>query len=279
MMRTSTIASLPLAMCLAGTAIAGPPQGGYTLDVGGANEVWYPDGDDRFCDTENDDEICFVTTGVATDGTGGVTGTGRFQIHFQGEIDADLPMTLVGKLGGTTGKPKPKVTVDAAGISVFHFPDLGMPNVDVPMTLAAKFTCANPLPHSSKFSCKGRGKICATAFGRRKCFGGGGLLMTHTAGGGSWHLAMDLATSKTGEVSGELTATLANGATEGFYVVKGKYNPKKDSSSLKILSTEPLSKNKIAFTNLVVGPGTVTSGKMTFTIAGEKGKEVIVPAP
>jgi len=148
----------------------------------------------------------------------------------------------------------------------------------VPMTLVGKFTCANPLPHSAKFSCKGRGKICAV-FDHRKCFSGGGLLATVGAAGGSWHLAMDLATSKTGEVSGELTATLANGATEGFYVVKGKYNPKKDSSSLKILSSEPLSKNKIAFTNLVVGAGTVTSGKMTFTIAGEKGKEVIVPAP
>lgn len=274
-MKASRIASLPLALCLAGSAFAGAPEGEYALEVGGPNEIWFPAGDDEVCEVHLENSICVVTTGAATDGKGAVTSTGMLAFHLVDLIDMDLPMLAAGNLSGSTKKPKLTVFVSGQGTATLHDDDF--PDIEAPTKATGKLTCRNPLPHQPEFVCKGRLKLCFITPEGSFCARGGvhaGFLAT----GGSWLLAMDLETSKLGVVTGVASATLANATSEDFGVT-GKYNPKKDSSKLKLVSTDPLSKNKAAFANLVVEPGLVTSGKLTFTIARGKGKEVIVHAP
>jgi hypothetical protein len=277
MMKAMRIAAVSLSLCLiqclAAAAYAGPPDGEYSVDVGGANEVWYPAGDNQLCDTRDGDTICIVTTGAATDGEGSVTSAGELQIHFPGLLDGNMPMTSAGKLSGSTAKPTAKVALDASGLVTFH----DVTDIDVQMTAAGKFACANPLPHAAEFNCKARVKLCVLFQGHRTC-SAGGLRMLLSAGGSSWLLFMALATDDSGVVTGTATATLANAASEAF-TVTGKYNPKNDRSTLRLESTDPLSKNKATFGNLVVGPDIAISGKLAFVIAGEKGTEKILPPP
>ncbi|HKC52716.1 MAG TPA: hypothetical protein VKF60_18150 [Myxococcota bacterium] len=269
-MRNIVIASL-LFLSLPATAFAGPPDGAYSLEVGGANEIWYPAGDDMLCDTRGADSICLVTTGAATDGLGNVSSTGELQLDFPGTVVGSLPMTVVGKLSGSTAKPTPKVEIDASGTVTFT--GLGT----VQMTATGKFTCRDPLPHASEFECKGRARLCAMAVGRHSCTSGG-LHMLLGAAGGSWILAMSLATDADGLVTGDATATLTNASVESFSVT-GKYNAKRDRSTLKLVSTTLESKNKAAFANLLTDAGIIVSGKLAFVIAGEKGTENVLPAP
>jgi len=271
MMRNIAIASLLLVLCLPATAFAGAPDGAYSLEVGGANEIWYPAGDDMHCDTRGADSICLVATGAATDGLGNVSSTGELQLDFPGTVVGSLPMTLIGKLSGSTAKPTPKVAIDASGPVTFT----GRGTVQ--MTATGTFTCRDPLPHASEFECKGRARLCAMALGRRSC-SSGGLHMLLGAAGGSWILAMSLATDADGVVTGDATATLANATVESFSVI-GKYNAKRDRSTLKLVSTTLGSKNKAAFANLLTGAGIIVSGKLAFVIAGEKGKENVLPGP
>jgi hypothetical protein len=142
-------------------------------------------------------------------------------------------------------------------------------------TATANFTCRDPLPHRVEFACKGRLKLCAFALGHRIC-GSGAFPLELGAAGSAWLLEMDLATGDHGAVTGTATATLANAASESF-AVTGKYNAKRNQSALKLESMDPLSKDKASFSNLIVDVDSVTSGKLKFVVAGEKGTETIVP--
>ena len=268
----SEAAAAPLALLLAGAALAGPPNGPYAVEVGDANGVSFLSGDNEECDGDSSLSLCIVTS-VATDATGVVSGTGSF--NFTGFIAGDLPMTLDGHMAGSTSKPIAKVVVAFSGPATL--------TSDGSMFLGeasggGKLTCKRSLPADEFFSCAGRLKLCFAAMGHRVCKGGGGFVMEVRGASGSWLLGLDLATSDTGAVTGNATATLANAAAETF-AVTGKYNAKRDQSTLKLKSLEPPSKDKASFGNLAVTTDSVTSGKLKFTIAGEKGTETILSPP
>lgn len=268
----SEAAAVPLALLLAGAALAGPPNGPYAVGIGGPNSVSFLSGDNEECDGDSSLSLCIVSS-VATDATGVVSGTGSF--NFTGFIAGDLPMTVGGHMAGATSKPIAKVIVAFSG------PATLTSNGSMFLGEASgsgKLTCKRLLPADEFFSCGGRLKLCFAAMGHRVCKGGGGFAMQVRGASGAWLLDLDLATSDTGAVTGSATATLANAAAETFAVI-GKYNAKRDQSTLKLKSLEPPSKDKASIGNLAVTADSLTGGKLKFTIAGEKGTETILPPP
>ena len=258
--------TLVVSLCLALIARADPPGGPYSYEIGGDSEIWYPSGDAEFCETDAPGISCFDTT-LATDGTGAVSGTGIWHLHIA-EADGDLPFMITGQLAGSTRAPRPKLAVQFEGSITFHIPDFG--DVTPPITGTGKFTCKNPVPHTSTFHCSGHAKLCATILGRRKCFGGGGLPIDVGAAGGPWSLSIDLMTDpNSAAISGNGSATLANTTSQDYAVTAGKYNAKRDLSKLTLTPVDPLSKNKISISDgLVHG---VLQRKIKFKVAGESG--------
>jgi hypothetical protein len=274
MSRASWIAAFLSGLCLAGAAFAGPPQGGYSLEVGGNDEIWVPYGTHEECGGDSNLQLC-IESDFATDSSGAVSATGSF--NFTGFITGDLPMVATGQMGGSTAKPKGKVAISFSGPGTFTKKDGSV--MSGTASGGGKLTCRHKLPADELFICGGRFKLCFEPEGLpRHCASAGGFEMEVLAAGGPWTLLMDLATDDTGAVSGEVTANLATLAEPEFLVVSGKYNAKKDRSSLKLTSFAP-SKDKLSFSNLVVGPGTLSSGKLTFRVSGQSGKLVLVPPP
>ena len=277
MMSSPRFASFALALCFASTASAGAPAGVSDEEIGGANEVWYLSGDNEECDGDSDLYLCIQSSAV-TDGSGAVTGTGAF--NFTGFLAGNLPMTLSGQMAGTAAKPLGKVAVSFSGPATLDLGDMG-PLGGI-ASGSGKLTCRNPLPHGEFFVCRGGLKLCFEApIGTRShriCQGGGGFEMQVRAGGGPWTLSTDLATDPNGIVTGGATATLANTGSEIFSVT-GKYKPKNDQTTLKHVSTEPLSKNKLSLVDQLIKKGTVRSHVLTFKVAGETGKQTTLGAP
>jgi hypothetical protein len=262
-------------LCAVGaqTAFAAPPAGTYDVTVGGASELWLPDGPDQLCDTENGDTIC-VSTLSAADATGAVTGTGELDIHFVDLLDANMPVTFAGQLGGSTKSPTAKLEAEGSAPAVLHGTDIG----DIAGTLSGttKVTCKNPFPHTAEFQCKGRLRLCFSALGITRC-SSGPMFMTLAAVGGEWTLHLDLATDELGDVTGTASATLANEASAD-YSVTGKYNARTDQSKLAVVPLDPLAKDKLGLSKLVVD-ALVESGALKFKVAGVKGAAIILPPP
>jgi hypothetical protein len=259
-----------LALCLAGAAWAGAPNGAYDLLIGGDNEIWAPSGIYADCGSDAGLSVC-VNSDVLTSPSGLVTGTGSFVMT--GPIEGDLPMTIAGQMSGRASDPKGKVA----------FAFFGPVTVDVDGTLvpadtsgSLKLTCRNRT-HADVFVCHGRMKLCVAAFGRRKCLGGAVETFLH-AEGGPWHLFTELATDSANVVTGAASAQLAYGVP-GDYTALGKYDAKKDRSKLKLTSNDPESKDKLSFSNLVVSGDSLVSGTLKFKVSGLTGAETVLPPP
>jgi hypothetical protein len=255
--------------------MAGPLDGDYSLEIGGENEVWYPDGDDDLPIVEDGDTIDVVTTGAVTSATGGVTATGMFSLHFPGLIDMDLPIDFTGQTSGTTKKRKAKVAFAGSGSAVLHDDQLG--DLTAPTTANGSLTCKHPSPHATEFECRGRVRMCFVdeMSGGRKFCDHLPMFAMFNAAGGPWTLGLSVATDPDGRVTGSATTTLANGAAQS-HSVTGKYNAKKDTSTLKVRTLELGSKDKVDASKLLES---LDAGKLTFKIAGQTGKVTLVPGP
>jgi hypothetical protein len=258
-------------------AWAGAPAGSYGLEIGADNELWSPSGDDSHCDDDGMGDTICVLTSVSTDATGAVSGTGQLQLHFPGLLDADVPAVFGGRLSGTTRNPVAKIAASMSGPGTLSDPnDPNSPGFPVTVSATARLACRNPLPHGPEFQCRGPLKLCLEAFGRRSCHSEV-IKTVSAAAGGSWSLALDLATSAAGAVTGSATATLANSASESFDV-SGKYAAKSDTAKLA-LRPSLASKDKLAFGRLAIAGGALQSGQLQFKVAGLKGTRVLIAPP
>lgn len=261
-----------VATCLAGAAWAEPPNGSYALAIGGANEIWTLEGEYADCGGDSEVSGC-VNTNVSTSPSGAVTGTGSFEIH--GIVEGDLAMSVAGQMSGRASDPRAKLTIAFAGsVTVEVEPGVFLP---ADATGAFKVTCRNPMPHADRFTCRGRIKLCVAALGRRKCSSGSIETLLH-AEGGPWHAFLDLGTDPANAVTGTASAELAHGVP-GQYAGVGKYDPKKDRAKLKLVSTDPGSKDKLTFSNVVTSGDSVVGGTLKFKVAGQTGTEKILPPP
>ena len=268
------VAACAPGLLLGRAAQAAPPGGTYEIVVGGASEIWVPDGDDQFCAQQDGDNIC-VSTSAATDGTGAVGGSGLLTLAFPELIDANLPFTFAGRLGGSSKSPVPKLTVAGMGSAVFHDPQL--PDLPASLTGSGVLACRNPLPHGPEFSCKGKLRLCFTALGETKC-SKLPIFALVKATGGPWTLGLELVNDGLGTVEGSATATLANTQTADYLVI-GRYTAKNDQSKLVIAPTDPTSRDKLSLSRLVVDETGVQGGTVKFKVAGVKGAAVILPPP
>src|SRR5258706_2227917 len=267
MRRAPPAASLSLALCVAVAAQAAPPTSTYALEIGDANEIWYPEGDAEFCDSGDNEGICALATGAAVDSLGQVSAAGEIRIHLPDSLDADLPMTVAGASAGTTSKPTPKVEIAAEGLATLREPTGA---VVMHSTARGKLACRNPLPHQPDFACRGRVRFCFDTLAFHDCFAA--RIEVHLgAGGGRWTLRLDLATDGAGAVTGEASATLANGASETFVAMR-------DRTKLRFASRTPLSKDGLTLDRRRDLYG-VTQQKVKFKIAGQAGEFTLLGFP
>jgi hypothetical protein len=286
-MRTSRAWVTAACLCLAPLAQsrADAPNGPYVTQVGGDSEIWYPDGTSMSCDPEHPGEVCITDT-TQTDGTGAVTGTGVLAIHIPDQVDGDLSLVITGHLGGSTTKPKPKLTVEITGdLTYFVVDDPNAPGRVVHFVGSATWTCSNPSPHADIFECTDHMKLCGTEgeSPKQTCFrGASGVPVTVAAEGGPWVLETLLSTDTEGKgaITGTGVTTLFNEGTEGW-VANGKWNAKTDQSSYKLTSTSPGTKDKITFSQVsgsLYSP-TGSQKKMKFKVAGVSGTFTLPTVP
>jgi hypothetical protein len=267
--------ALASSLCLSGAAEAAPPAGTYEADVVGSEvEVWFLEGPHELCEEYGEDSIC-VSSEVHTDALGIVSGTGLISFHLvdgANTFDLNLPLDVVGKSSGSTKKPRVALQISGEGVTIMQDEELGTLQVDT--TGQGKFTCTNPWPHVAEFACKGRLKLCLHDLGRRSCFSDA-FEIPVAASGGPWTLSLTLATDDKKKVTGTATTGLANGEAEAF-TVTGKYDAKKDRSSLKLKKVDPSSKDRVSWSNFVES---LDAGTIDFKLANESGKLKLIPPP
>lgn len=272
--RSLALVCLSLALCLGSRAAAQPPNGSYDgLSIGGANEIFVPGGENTFCPppTEAGDSACILTD-LSTSAVGLVSGSGNFQLHLVDLFDGNTPFQVAGIMSGTPAAPKVKLELHGDSQGTFHGSGFDLP---VPAAIDGKFKCENPSPHAPLFTCKGRLALCFLALGQRFC-AGGRVPIEVAAQGGPWLLQMNATTDGKNRVTGSANLQLSNTSADLFQVT-GKYNPKTDQSSLKLVSTTPGNHDTTRFSKITVSGTSIVSGDLKFKLAHLKGQTSLVP--
>jgi len=64
------------------------------------------------------------------------------------------------------------------------------------------------------------------------------------------------------------------------YTVTGKYDARRDSSSLRLAGLDAASRSKLRLSSLALSGGAATAGTLDYQIAGQKGRATLpLPAP
>jgi len=259
-----------LLVSVAAAVRAEPPAGNYAIPVGGSASIWQPGGTWDFCETEQDVELCFVIT-ESTDVAGVVTGTGTFT--FTGLVEGELVSPVTGQMSGSTEKSKVSLSGPLEG-------QLSQGAVVLDINGSVSFKCKEDPLDPALFDCKPKVKLCAYNGGKKVgCdrIGGKSGEANVAAIGGPWVLRLAaLATDSAGNVTGDAEVELATGQILAF-TASGKYNAKSDSSKLTLLGAGPATSSRIKLSKLVLSGGGASAGKISFAIAGQKGKAEIAP--
>jgi hypothetical protein len=254
----SGLAAVGVVACLAPLgARAAAPSGPYEVTVGGAQQVSLPYGAIHTCVSGRDISVCFDVD-YAANQVGDIGGGGSLTLG--GIADGTLPVTASGKASGTTISPKTKVLLKFGGA----IEALGMPGTGKG-TIA--FSCQTIGMYVGVQSCKGRVHLCGRVPGLGSECASAPISPDVLAYSGPWTLTLDLATDAMNAVTGSAEVTLSTAQTLDFEVA-GKYNPKKDVSSLKFLGTGLAEKAQLSLKNFSPAANT---GVLKFKLGGEKG--------
>ncbi len=257
-----------------------PIAGGtYPFPVDGDGEIWQPGRLLDGCASEPSlFEVC-VSVDTSTDNEGRVSGTGL--IGFSGSLSGLSPYGVTGQVSGTTAKTKASLVGDFAGSAVFHSTS-GPVAVDLEGDV--RFRCKENPDDRTEFACKARFNVCAFLAGKKQfCRRVHGEIPLEAVGA-PWMLTVDLSTVDDGPVAG--TGFLDRGTDQRSqidlgsldYTAVGTYKASKDIAKLLLVGVQsPDSKIKISKLALrdPRGPG----GKVSFKVAGQKGRAEIQPAP
>ena len=271
-MRTTRCLFVSLACALAGPSDADPLDGEFALDFGYENAVWGPGSSD--VSEECDETGCF-SGDFAVDQRGKVTGGMSFTldfvsdgIHVTGGMNGDFKGKVKGKnaVAQMTLTSKPRGVLMAPG-----YPDL---------PLKGAFSMLEVLDGNAMTSTlSGSVKLCAKGAGCQK----DALPVEVTPlgapeeGGGPWTLDLLLGTDAKGVISGTALASFPDGSAPIHFQVKGKYDAKKDESSLKLASDDPGPGATLKFSHVThVAPDTTFEAyQVKYKICGQSGQRVV----
>lgn len=250
-------------------ARAEPPSGSYAIDHPAAPAIVVPaESQEPLCESTEGFTFC-ISGDLSTDGSGSVSGDGL--LEFTGEIEGVLAGAFSGKVIGAAGEPRLSLTMEFAGELWYQ----GEP-FEAESTLRAK--CVRD-EQAGGFVCSGQQKVCLSYLGRRLgCESAQGFFVVEEQSGG-WTLALELATDERGNVSGSATVELASGGVLQ-YAVSGRYDARRDSSSLRLAELGTARGSKLRLGSVVLTGGTATAGSLDYQIAGQKGRATLpLPGP
>ena len=191
-------------------------------------------------------------------------------VDFLGDVSGACSVDVSGKVSGTVAKPSAQIAVAFAGpVSVLGVTGDGKGLL--------KLRCGpDDDLGPTQLDCKGTVKFCAAAPGLGHACGTAPAETTLATIGGDWTLVLDLETDERGVITG--TAVTALGSTEvPDFTVTGKYDARKDVSSLSFKAVSPLVQKVTRISLKNFAPG--VSGTLRFKIAGMSGAVDLAPAP
>jgi hypothetical protein len=243
--------AIALSLSWSPRAAAEVPSGGYTIAINGDSGLIVPTGEGEVCEGG----VC-VSTDVTTNPNGIVSGSGNVAIN--GGTTADIDLELVGRVSGTTAKPK----------LVLGFLAEGQANgVDVAGKGSLKCALGSA---PAALDCSGKAKLCAFQLGHKLGCEKLPFATQVAFVRQPFELDLDLSTVLSETVTGEAGARIG-AITIASYIVKGKYKAGDDASTLVLKSTDPGVKTKVSLKKVVLAAGAPTAGTAVFKLMGQKG--------
>jgi hypothetical protein len=267
------------ACLLAFPAAAAPPNGKSTITVSGPAQIFVPAGIITF------GAVAQTPVGVVTlEGAANLhadiagafpsvvvnVGSANFgAVDVGGITNAQVPALVTGKISGHPDAPKLHLTTVFGGaISVLGSPGSGKGSI--------KLSCARDSDPTS-LTCSGRIHFCGGAAGVGHACAGGPVQTTVPTPGGDWTLSLDLATDESNKVTGSAMVLLGDGVTSANFEVRGKYNPKTDTSNLEFADiTDVPAKAKVSLSRFAADG---SAGILKFKLVGQSGTVDLSMAP
>lgn len=275
-------------LCLAllpALARAEPPEGAYSLSIGGANGLALPVGETQpQCQFTPSGIVCVEKSDLATDTAGVVTGSAT--LTRPGNTELDLELALEGRVSGTTASPRVQLSFTATGTAMGpNNAPPPPPGEDPPeerdtlgVTGDGRMSCRLTFPGSIRFLCVARARLCLLRDGvQLDClrFPFRALLRAART---PLAVELELATDASNRVTGDAQVRL--GEREPIACdASGKYVPRKDESTLRLECSDAAAGAQLRLDKAVLADGGVTSGRLVFKVAGQKGKLVRAPRP
>lgn len=251
-------------------AFAEPPQGEFSVTVGGAAQLRLLDGETGpDCDNGLPTEIC-TSSSMHTDAAGDVTGTQT--LVSEGTSDGTIIFVFNGTAKAQPGIAKSKLLFTPEGTLTTN----GLVET---ASGQGKAFCRDDITTGDSFICDAKVRLCLESIFGLECnrFFTSMIFAEQQA---PWDLDLVLATDERGAITGSAVATLGNGVVIDF-TVTGKYNAKKDESALSVKGLGAGIKSKVKVKRLAVNEeGVLVAGRLKFKIAGQVGAfEISPPAP
>jgi len=279
--RLAGLATCLAVVLLAAGARAERPAGTYALTIGGAAGVILPKGEVTCAEPGQTPTSC-VTTTVATDPAGAITGTGHFTrtSDVPGSFSFDLEMSFEGRMSGRIGDPRGRSKVIAAG-TIQGPPPAGNPS-GPRETLDAEgegvMEC-RLVGVSERLGCVTTLRLCTSLEGVPVDCGKFRFSHRVRAIRAPLDLDFDLATDDRGHVTG--TATLAVGENpvefDAECSAEGKFSRAANRSTLRLASEDPVV--KLVFKKTDFDGGELVGGRVLYQLGGQKGRVEITPPP
>jgi len=268
--RSSAFLVLVLALSAPLRASADPPSGSYTIDLPAEPGILVPaEAQASYCETVEGITICLSGEPV-TDGSGVISGDA--QLEFSGEVEGTLTGSFGGKVSGAAGHPRVRLTMELTGEFYSWWENQ---TFDVQVTQRTR--CVRD-EIAGGFYCQGPLRTCASFEGSRVGCGSVSSGFVVEEESAAWQLVLELSTDERGVVTGTATVELETGAVFA-YTVTGKYDARRDSSSLRLVGLGEASRSKLRLSSAVLAGGTATAGTVDYQISGQKGRAILPVAP
>ena len=189
--------------------------------------------------------------------------------HLEGDLVAEtFPGSFLGTLRGKVGKPVVRMNLQLQAPADFG-------SLKVLVQAQGRYTC-KPGDTSGRLSCVGPMEVCAFEGGRR--------IGCAKERGFSFELLLEsaplevklvgLTTNADDEVEGGGEVVLPTGE-KATYDVTGRYDAARDTTDLHLAGKFRAAGSTIDLKKAVLAGGAATSGKISFLVAGQKGKAVL----
>jgi len=240
----------------AASARAEAPAGAYTVAIDGDAGLIVPTGEGEVCEDDGTGGQVCVSTDVSTNANGVVSGSGLVTDVAQAlSVDLDF----VGKVSGTTAKPKLVLAFAATGSAT---------GLDV--AGKGKLVCVPDRGGAPVFACRGKAKLCAFQLGVKLGCQKVPFDTQVAYARQPFELDLDLQTVLQSTVTGAATAQIG-AITIASYAAKGKYKASADASTLVLKCTDRGVKSSVVLKKVVLAAGAPTAGTAVFKLMGQKG--------